>query len=248
MIKNLQLSVLLILLASGTTMAQGWVKVEGLDLNTDNQEWYDNQAGLLNTVLQTGELKNTSRKAQRSHPYYKSTFWVLGEVNYRGQNFKKIPLLYDIEADQLVTRNSGDLRYSSQPIQLNKTQISSFTIGETRFEFLTEKIELFENSFFEIMYRSQSMELLAKRLKQVEIESDGVDSYKELNRYYIRINGQVHRIYRKSSIIRQFPQHKKEIRAFIRKNRIEILKPDTDEQLKTLIKYCDELTAKWFEY
>jgi hypothetical protein len=229
------------LLVSQITVGQNKVAIAGLDLDGDILSWYDQQVGLQNTPLQTGSLNDSERMAKRSHPYFQNVSWVSGTITYREQTYQNVSILYDTYSDQLLVKNSGDFRYSSQPIQLIKDQVSSFSIHGALFEFVSEKIDFFENGFFEIMYRGDDMELIRKRTKLVEIDHDAVDTYREDNKYYLRRMETATRIYRKSSIVRQFPEHKKEIRMFIRKNHIQILKPNTELQLKKLIAYCDTL-------
>lgn len=235
---------LISLIVSQYGMTQQKIATSGLNLDENVIAWYDQTIGIENTSLQIGILNNSERVASRSHPYFQKTIWIEGSLIYRGQMFENISLLYDIHKDQLMVKNSGDMRYATQPVQLIKNQVTSFTAYGSYFEMIPDKIELFENDFFEILHRSDSMALLAKRLKTVEIETDGVAAYIASDKYYVQYQNEYKRIYRKYSVIQMFPEHKKEIRTFIRKNNLQILKPNSENHLTMLIAYCDELISE----
>lgn len=231
------------LLAGNKIFSQSNISTENLDLEGDVLAWYDSQVGLQNTPLQIGNLNNAERKARRSHQYLESPTWVKGNINYRGQRFENIDLLYDIYADKLITKNNGNLRYASQPIELIKSQVSAFTIYDQLFEYIEEPVELFEKGFFEIMYRGENMEVLVKRLKVVEIESDGVNAYSRYDKYFLRMDGEIHPLRNRFSVLKRFPNHKKEIRAYLRKQGFPSFRLGSDHQLKSLAAYCDALAS-----
>ncbi|MFY0602093.1 MAG: hypothetical protein JXR03_20630 [Cyclobacteriaceae bacterium] len=239
----LKLSIGIIMLISGcAAQAQERVSTADLDVEGDVQTWYDNQVGKKNTVLQTGGLHKTERKASVSHPYFKVISWVDGNLKYRNQEFSQVPLIYDINKDILITKNTLDIRFTSEPLELIKNHVSSFTLSGAVFEFFDEDIGGLGEGFFEVMYRGENLELLAKRIKIVTINGSGSSVYEEAPRYFIRINGEIRKVQRRSNIIREFPEHKKEIRTFARKNRIQIIKPETDYQFVKLMEFCDNLT------
>lgn len=221
--------------------AQESASTLSLDIEGDVLNWYDQQVGQENTVLQIGSLNNPERKASGSHQYLESASWTSGNLVYRGQYFENVQLLYDIYEEAIITRNISNIQYSIQPIELIKEQVSSFTLHGANFEWIDKKIDSFENGFFEIIYRGDQMEVLAKRIKSIQIGSSGVNEYKQQDKYYLIIEDIPYRIYRKRSIIARFPEHKKQIKSFIKKNQIDILEPGTDYQLKSLIQFCDNL-------
>lgn len=239
-IGQLGLFLMLSFLVSYQSLSQGSFSLEGFDLSGDLESWYDREIGLKNTVLQTGSLMDFSVKSRKSHPYFNTKFWVKGDLVYQGQSFESIPMIYNIEEDALVIQEVV-YEHSGRPIKLISNQVSEFTLEGRTFKFIKESIGPFEEGFFEMLYEGEEISLLAKRTKLLEINSTGELEYEEKDRYYLKKGNNYHTIYRKSSLIRLFKTHEKDIRLFIRKNNIEILKVETDFQFATLVQYCGSL-------
>lgn len=225
-----------------TCSAQNVITTRDLDLDGDVTAWYDNEAGLENTTLYMGSLKFTEQKAEKSHPFHAANGWTPERMTYRGQQFYNIPLLYDIYQDVLIFKNTENVKYASQPIRPFQRQVSSFTVLDDKFRYIDEKVGQLSPGFFQVLYDGEDLTLLAKRVKRIKISAfSGESSYLKEDKYYVKIEDKYHRIYRKSSILNLFESHKKEIRKFIRENKIRVLKAEKDNQLVQLIKFCDDL-------
>src|SRR5437868_11207273 len=77
------------------------------------------------------------------HPYFLPE-WYSGSIVYDGEQFDNVALLYDLNADVLVTENI----YGANKIQLVSEKVDRFIIEKHLFVLLTgQKIE---NGFYEL--------------------------------------------------------------------------------------------------
>lgn len=238
---------LIVLIIFGTTfdvIAQKEISTEGLDLGENPSLWYDQQMGVENTPLQMGIWNPSERRANLSHQYFFSRSWQMGTISYRGQVYTNVPMLYDTFEDIVLVRQEGLLRFISQPMEIIKSQVSYFEINSSHFEYFESTIENFSESYFEVLYRNERVELLAKRLKKIEIVSSTDNSYVERDRFYMRLKGDYVQIYRNATIIRQYKEYRPQIKSYIRKNKINVAKPGTSDQLVRLVQYCDQISTK----
>src|SRR6187551_309682 len=124
------------------------------------------------------------------HPYYFSDDWTLGTVEYDGEHFEKVPILYDISNDKLVTEHY----YTSNKMQLVSELVGAFTVSNHSF------VRLIENSpkgisiktgFYEILYNGPTA-VYAKQTKtrdeKISAEKILEVSFTEKTRYYIHKN------------------------------------------------------------
>ncbi len=238
------LIILIITSARFDAQAQKEISTEELDLSQDPSLWYDKEMGIENTPLQMGTWNSSERKAHVSHPYNGERTWATGMVSYRGQVYSNVPMLYNTFEDVLLVRQEGRLQFLNQPMEIVKSQVASFDVNGKHFEFYDQMIDNFKDSFFEVMFRNGEVELLAKRLKKIEIVSNNTSAYVERDRYYIMVKDEYVRIFRPATIIRQFKDYRVEIKKYIRENDIKILKPGTDYKLIKLVQYCDQISSK----
>ncbi len=208
------------------------------------EEWYDQQVGLQNTVLQHGELELQSRKSRTSHAYFEAETWRDIRISYCHQTFENIPALYNIEEDVLIVKNNLGPSFATFPIKLRKELVSCFEIGSARFEYIDEPVGWHEKGFFKVSYRGDSLLLLDKVFKRIQVH-EGSLRYTQDHHYFLKKEGHYHRLKRLSTLIKLFPEHKKEIRQY--KRRLSLRKldnPANEEKLARLIRYCDSLSKK----
>lgn len=220
--------------------AQNKVSLTDLDIEVNANKWYDNQVGLENTVLHIGNLYNDARKASRSHPYFNSPYWGYGTIVYQNQQFDSVALIYDIESDIVVTQNKLGNDYLLQPIQLNKDQIISFTVHGALFEPVEQRDQLFQSGFHQILYRGENLEVIVRHKKLVEMEGNRKTAYFGYKDYYFKTSEAIRKIKNNSTIKNLYPEHKKEIKTFLRANNINISKEE-DLNLIMLAEFCNDL-------
>lgn len=240
LIKGLKSTLGLIFLCYSLTLsAQHSIQTDSVDTN-DIFKWYDRAVAQQNTPLLTGTLYHAKRNAMKSHPFYNTSNFQKGTINYRGHHFKEVDLIYDVYNDELIIRNPSYVELSNEPILLIKDQVSSFVVQGARFEYVEKKIGPYTRSFFEVLHKGNNISLLSKRMKVVKIRDQS--TYEHEDKYYLVEQDESSRITSAASIIRRFPERKKEIKVFLKKNRLKIRRTGSDEALKMLVRFCDELS------
>lgn len=213
--------------------------LEGLDLDGDVYQWYDNALGLEKSGVVLGAYQEINRQSRNSHQFFMGDLWLSNPIRYRGQVYDSIFLLYDIYDDILIIRYPEKLQYYSQPIKLLQDQVDWFKLAGHTFKYYPNGILQVSPGFFDQLYVGDHFDLIAKRIKQVQIENTSV-IYVSSDKYIIRCKDEYHRFRRKGSILKLFKGQKREIRQFIKQKGLSI-KPGNDQDLVLLARFCDEL-------
>lgn len=213
-------------------------------LNTEEKEiWFDKLIGQENSGIINGKEYFNSFKGANSHAFYISSDGDTGSVLYREENYKKIPLLYDIYTDKLILKHLDNNGIISL-IELDKDQVGSFKIFDhhfKKFDFSTTPIN--QKEFFDVLFESEKLILAAKRSKTRRIdESLNRVELTSLDLFFLIHNGLWIPIKGKKNFLSlTTDKNKREsIKSFIRENRIKINKK-TEKDLKNLTEYCSSL-------
>ena len=132
-------------------LARGQYSLEGFSIGDSSIQWFDEQIGLQAHELFTGVYEPLEDRTGLYHPFWASRSWAIGEIFYRGEHFQGIYLLYDLEKDQVLTRNHEG-KYLNEAIRLNQEQIDWFRLGGAHFE-NKEADTVFSAGFYEVLYR-----------------------------------------------------------------------------------------------
>lgn len=159
-------------------------------------------------------------------PYYFSYDWVTGSVFFENSLYKHVPIKYDLIADQLVVK-----RPDGFGINLFSPRVGWFTINDSKFVFIDGKH--FNGSLAPGFYQEMQdgkVQLFYKRSTRINekitnrVEQQFVDAVK----FYIVRNGNVHEVKNLSSVLTVFNDHRKELKEFLRANKLKYRKyPET---------------------
>ena len=233
-----------LLLSSFFSYSQKAINVDSLNLDGDLQAWYDAQVGPESTSLIIGTRAIPEVKAVVSHPFFRTNIWVDGSMSYRDETFGEIPLMYDLEKDLLYLKVQNSDQAISHPVLLIQNQVEWFRLKDAVFKYVPNSVDLLGEGFFQFLHDGEQIKLIAKRRKYVLVGgSKGESEYRNQNWYFIDYNG-YHRIKRKSDLLKLFPEYKKQIRLYARKNHLKIARPDHDEDFVQVVNYCESLIAQ----
>lgn len=233
--------ILSILMASTSSDTFAQYSIDSISLEGDITKWYDQQLGLQHTVLQHGELASISRKSPNSHAYFEQSSWVSTNITYCDQTFSDIPALYDIENDKLIITNNLGTSFAAFPLELRKDLVDRFEMEGARFIYVNEAVSWHQKGFFKAVYEGESIDLLSKVFKRLEFKY-GILTYKQTEHYFLRKEGQYHRLKRLSGLLKLFPEHKRDIRQYRKELSLRrIDDPANEGKLALLIKYCENL-------
>ena len=138
----------------------------GLDLKSSVETWYDDVSDFENSGVIAGNYRPVSRVTKNSHQFYLTDNWAASTIQYRGQVYNNIFLLYDIYKDLLYMRHPTNYFYHGQAIELIQEEVKSFEFMGHHFEFVDEPILIFRPGFYDIIYKGDQFSLIAKRKKQ----------------------------------------------------------------------------------
>ena len=147
-----------------------------------------------------------------------------GSVYYDEKFYEKILLLYNNLDDILLADDNGYL------IQLNEKKIKSFTLAGSYHFIRIEKNDINNNTptgFYEILYTGY-IDVLKKTIKKINEDlSNGHDIQHYItseDHYYIKKNNAFFPIDNKNEVADLFPEKKKEILKFFKKNKLNFRK------------------------
>lgn len=218
----------------------GQVSTEQLSLASNTTAWYDKQVGKELTGVLLGAYYPIQRVSNNTHQFFLSDQWQKGKLKYRRRQYDSVAMMYDIHQDVLLIQHPSSFQFHAQAIRPNQSQIEWFSIGNHFFRHTTDQILIYKEGFVEVLYSGANIELIAKRILQKETGT--TVEYKPYDRYLLHIGDEYHRIRRKGSVLSIFKAHKKEIKDFIRQNKLNI-HPDYEPHLLELTRFLENLIA-----
>jgi hypothetical protein len=173
------------------------------------------------------------------HPYFTSDDWVFGSVLYWGELYENVPLMYDLTIDELITEHAR-----GNPIRLIAQKIESFKISEHTFVRLRpdDKNKIAEG-FYDRLYDGMSKVYAKyhKNFRETLEEKEVIPHFDEITRYYVFKDGVLHNVRTKASVLQVFEDRKQELKAFLRKSRLNF-KSSRDVAIARAAEFYDSLT------
>ncbi|WPO80520.1 hypothetical protein [Flavobacterium sp. KACC 22761] len=190
--------------------------------------------------INNGKIHIDPYNLKNSHNYYSNKNFVKGSVFYDNQFYDNIPIKYDIYKDQLVKSFENNNTFG---ITLINEKTDYFTIDDKRFINIDNKYKFPKvvTGFFEEKYLGKNISLYIKHFKTAKetiIESSLYTEFKEYSDYQLLYNSTFTAVNTQKEILTAFPQLKKQIKDFYKKNKI--LEQTNPYQFKAdLIKFID---------
>ena len=192
-------------------------------------------------ILLNGQHYTLKNKDAKGHPFFGDGKWSKETLIVKGKVFVDVELIYDVEADKLIL-NAKYNENTFIKIELSDEVIDSFNIQSHHFinsrQFLSDPGELI---YFEQIYNGDFFFLIKhkKILNNAYYDTPPFGRFSDMQSvYYIYEDGKMKRLISKRSFLEYFKENKKEIRKYMRKNKIRYKKASLEE-LRALVKYCD---------
>jgi hypothetical protein len=165
-----------------------------------------------------------------------------GWLVYDGYLYKNVPLLYDINADQLITKEYQ----SGLKIQLIKNRIASFNLLGHHFINLTPNASnpnSLYNGFYDVLYNGR-IQVLAKREKSLQmVNTSNHESYFSASLdYFIYKNNAYYPVKSQGSFISVLKDKKSDLQHYIRTNRLKFNKQGREGAMAKVAAYYDQIT------
>lgn len=208
--------------------------------NSVPEALYQN-ATVLSQHLYNGQRYHIYDSRSKDHQFYQFEDWRPGNIEYDGQAFSQIPIMYDIVKDIVVIPYEG----RSGLIQLQSERITRFSYIDHQFVRIQQDKEhgiTVPTGFYDLLYNGPT-KVIARwtKQRQEQIESNKVNVYfLPKNFFYIQKEGEYHLITSKNSALALFGEHKKALKKHLREKRIKFRK-NREQALITLATHYDQL-------
>lgn len=197
-------------------------------------------------VLVNGRAYLPDHYNANGHPYFLTQNWTKSTLIIDGKSYENQEILYNIDLEILIlktTINDGN----KVLLMLNTEFIDAFYLGSH--SFINASKYLLENKFpgFVEQVYSGSFSVFIRHQKAFVFEYTKNNPYgfytSTKSENYIRVDNELVKLSSKKSLIEYFPDYKKDIKSFLRKNKIRYKHADND-QLHKLFEYCDQISSK----
>ncbi|MEZ4900343.1 MAG: hypothetical protein R2822_00490 [Spirosomataceae bacterium] len=198
-------------------------------------------ATILSPHLYNGNRYHIYDSRSLDHQFFQTEEWAKGVIEYDGQRFEEVPMLYDIFKDQVV------IQYKGHPglIQLQSERVRAFSYIDHHFIRIesdrTAGVNL-STGFYDILYDGKT-QVLARRtkLRQEQIEGDKVKvSFSSKDVFYIKKEGKYYSANTKNGVLSVFEDQKKALKKYLREQRLNYRK-NTEVALVKLATYYDQI-------
>jgi len=169
------------------------------------------------------------------HPYFIDE-WIEGSVTYDGEFHQNVPILYDISLDRVIIDNA----FSVKKVMLVNEKVSAFTIGERRFVHIVDGA--LPAGHYELAYDGNVKVYgrYRKTLQSKAVDYNVFNVFDEKKLYYIYKDGKFTSVRGKGSVVKVLGDKKKELKKFIRDNRLAF-GSDRVRDMSRVAQYYDQI-------
>lgn len=175
---------------------------------------------------------------KEEHPYFKVDDWSNGSIIYWNELYENVPLMYDINTDQIITEHN-----KGNAIKLVAEKVQGFTLlGQTFVRLTKDDKNNIAEGFYAQLYNGKA-KVYSKYSKQYNetLETQQViPRFDQHVRHYIMKDGVLNVVRSKGSALAVFADRKQEVKSFIRKNKIRF-KNNRDSALVSITTFYDTL-------
>jgi hypothetical protein len=237
--KNVFTCIFLVVL-SNFVLAQN-IDLESLLVQESEQkavELYAESLGKYYNLLSGSEYIEHDRFIT-GHAFYGENEWSKGEILYDGILYKNVVLKYDIYKDVVIANLSFE-RHSSTKVALHYHKIGAFTLQDKLFVMISD-LNPSKPQFYEVIYNG-TVKAIVRREKNLNERVESLEIKREfLSRdiFYIWKDDRYHSVKSKSSLLKLFTDHKKEINDLLKEQEI-IFKKHRELAIVLAVHYFDQ--------
>lgn len=201
-------------------LGQGIISHGQNQSNRENHyQWFDEVVGLKNIGLFNGtRYKEKYRTKNGNHKFYVTSEYSIGNIVYDQEPYFNVKMKYDIHEDQVIISIpnkafSGDIIF-----QLLAEKIDQFSLYDKYF-IKMENLDDNISGFYEIIFKNSNFVLYKKNIKTKTKIIDNKSIFYDFNvkNYYLILSkGEYSEIQSHKDLIKLFPEHKREIKSFIK--------------------------------
>lgn len=169
-------------------------------------------------------------------PYFQTSDSRPGTLDYDGQHFVGVPLLYEQVLDQVLLYGPAQ----AAPLQLIRQKVQAFELAGHRFVRLpADSAGVLAEGFYDLVADGPT-QLLVKRAKKLEAATGGYSikgEYEEKTRFFVQQHGRYYELNTLKQTLAVLADRKPEMQAYVRDNRFD----SREEALTALVKQYNSL-------
>ncbi len=176
------------------------------------------------------------------YAYYIDEAWKKGSVTTGKLTYNNLDLKYDIEKNKIILKFTN-INGSVSQISLRKQNIDNFVMDGRLFVPYPGTHKYGAEKFCELI-ASGEINYLILKTKAFTLSNGGSTDYiyKEYIKQFLQINNQLIPFKTRRNIYNLYPEHKQELRRYLRSQRLEPIKNRIDDR-KAMVKYCNQLIS-----
>lgn len=154
---------------------------------------------------------------EQEHPFFQTNEFAAGQIDYQGQHYSPVELLYNLATDQVIIED-GATRYN---IQLIQQGVTSFSVHGHTFTSVSGVKEL-TDGFYDVLTTGPTR-VLVKREKSLQhkIKGDVLQPwYQVKDRIFIQKGGQYFPIASKKALFSCFADKKDALKQHLRQQHL----------------------------
>ncbi len=194
--------------------------------------------------LYNGRMYFINKTEQGEHAFFRTDEWTRGTVQYDGQRFENVPLLYDIYLDQLVARYQAGFGN----VALQGPKVSEFTMDGHKFmrvEADTGRIEGLRTGYYDQLYDGPTRVVARRRKERVPqvYERTYINLYPQKDVYYIYQNKEYQPVRTRQTLLTLFQDQKRLVKRHLRRNGLSFRR-EREQTIVAAATVYDQLTEK----
>jgi hypothetical protein len=180
---------------------------------------------------------------QEEHQFFENKKWTRGTIEYDGQQFDSIPMLYDIVRDEVVIKH-----FNGDNLLLQPGKVRQFKLFDHHYQRLTSGVEIepeMKTGFYDLLYNGESKALVRRTKQRQEkiVDKRVITLFPPKDFYYIRKDGHYHAVRSKKSVMSLFPENHKILRKALREQNIRF-KKERETAIAIIVALQDQLAKK----
>ena len=185
------------------------------------------------------------RKQYRGNPFIAEHYWPTADLRYKGMSYSGFQINYDLYLDDfiLLYTDNNNKKY----IVLSKEYLESFSYTDT----VSHQEHFYEyfripgttgKELYEKVYDGRTSFIIRPDCAISDDPSDSFPGeYIRSYHYFIKVEGKYERIHSKKTLLNALDGNVREVKKFIRKNRLKI-NSRNPENIIPVLKYFDEIS------
>lgn len=231
----------LLLLVTGRSLAQTVSIDSGATATLLNQR-YVQALGYESRLYNGPEYVNYVRNYINGHQFFETATEQEATVVYGGATYVGVPLRYDLIRDELVLKAP----LGALSMQLVNEQVSRFTLDEHTFIRLvadSSSNSPVSTGYYDLLVDGPVRVLVSRRKGiQERSTSDGMTGeVTQKNELFISKDNHYYRVSKAKSVLALFPEHKGELRKFIRTKKLKFSAARRENAIADLVRYAATL-------